>query len=104
MALNIIKHFLSMSFLKVDYVMFYKILQVDFLPPGFFLSTALIASSKTKVRFDLFLAEHSTMEYAWILVLSFFPSANVTYFSEPCTLKSDFVPKQKNYQQKQNIF
>lgn len=61
--------------------------------PGFFLSTARIASSNTFTRFVFFFAEHSTKVNAPILFFSFFPSTVVTNFSEPWTRKSAFVPK-----------
>lgn len=70
----------------------YRMQQFLLLLPGFFFSTALIASSKTKIKLFRFFAEHSTIEYALILLRSFFPSTTVTNLSEPCTLKSDLVP------------
>jgi hypothetical protein len=68
-------------------------LQFDFLAlPGFFFSTARIASSNTFDKFVLFFAEHSTSVKALILFFNFLASIVVTNFSEFCTRKSDFVP------------
>lgn len=61
-------------------------------PPGFFRSTARIASSKTVARFVFFFAEHSTKQWALIFDFSFLASAVVTNLSEFWTRKSAFVP------------
>lgn len=74
------------------WVLTYRIVQGLDLPPGDFFSTALTASSKTSANFVCFFAEHSMCENAPIFFCNFLPSWVVTYFSEPTTRRSDFVP------------
>jgi hypothetical protein len=109
-------HDLSLNFMKPLELLtrLYKMLQAGLRPPpGFFLSTDRIASSKTVAKFVFFFAEHSTKQNAPIFDLSFLASADykfnvkinsknlvskilpvVTNLSEPCTRKSAFVPVQ----------